>query len=123
MFRACLRGAEPPIARIESLARACASLFPEWALFGRMSLDLRLADAQFLKSTFRNMRGELAAVIAEGQENGSFSAEPRADVMASILIGAIDGLLLQYFVEPRALPKPPEIAQALFLTARRIVEK
>ncbi|MBJ19210.1 MAG: TetR/AcrR family transcriptional regulator [bacterium] len=123
MFRECLRSPEPPIARLENLARACAALFPEWALFGRMILDLRLADVQFLKRTFRALRRELAAVLAEGQENGSFAAELNADVTASLLIGTIDGLLLQYFIDPRALPKPAEIADTLFLTTRRIVEK
>ena len=123
MFRACLRGSEPPLARLDRLARACAALFPEWAAFGRMILDLRLANTQFVKAAFRGMRRELASVIAEGQEEGSFAPEPSADVTASVLIGAIDGLLIQYFVEPRALPKPVDIAEALCVTARRIVAK
>jgi len=121
LFRACLRRPEPPLARLEALARACGALFPEWAAFGRMILDLRLEDARLLKSYLRGLRRDLAEVIAEGQDDGSLSPELGADACAAVLIGAIDGLLLQYFVDPRAFPKPAELAEALCVATRRIV--
>jgi AcrR family transcriptional regulator len=120
LFRACLRDGTP-LERLERLARACGALFPEWAAFGRLILDLRLEDTKPLKLYFRGLRRDLAAVIAEGQRDGSFSKELGADVCASMLIGAIDGLLLQYFVDTRAFPKPAEVAEALCTTTRRIV--
>jgi AcrR family transcriptional regulator len=121
LFRACLRSAGSPLDRLLSLARACAGLFPEWADFGRLILDLRLEDAKFLKTYFRDLRRETAAVIAEGQADGSLLPDPPADVSASVLIGAIDGLLLQYFLEPRALPNPEELAEVLCVMTRRLV--
>ena len=121
LFRHCLGGGGAPLERLERLARACSSLFPEWAAFGRMFLDLRLADAQFLKGTFRELRRILAAVIAEGQRDGSLRAEPDAAIGASLLMGAIDGLLLQYFVDPHAFPDPERLAEVLCTTTRRIV--
>ncbi|MBW2289799.1 MAG: TetR/AcrR family transcriptional regulator [Deltaproteobacteria bacterium] len=121
LFRDCLETAEAPLERLERLARACGGLFPEWAVFGRMFLDLRLEDAQFLKGLFRDLRHALATVIAEGQRDGSLRTEPDAAIGASILMGAIDGLLLQYFVDPDAFPDPERLAEALCETTRRIL--
>lgn len=121
MFRACLSGEGEPIERIERLAKACAALFPEWAAFGRMIIDLRLEDTKLLRGYFRSLRSELAEVIAEGQADGSMAIAPNADVLSSILIGAIDGLLLQYFVDPRALSAPDVLAEALVEVTHRMV--
>ena len=63
----------------------------------------------------------MASVIAEGQSDGSIAEAPPAPVQASILIGAIDGLLLQYFIDARALPKPKALALALVEVTRRMV--
>ncbi len=122
LFRTCLRGGTP-CARLEKLARACAALFPEWAAFGGLILELRLEDTKPLKAHFRGLRRDLAAVVREGQDDGSFSKELDADICASMLLGAIDGLLLQYFVDPRAFPKPAELADALCTTTRRITSR
>ena len=88
------------------LARACAGLFPEWAAFGRMILDLRLEEMPKLRGFFRGLRREVADVIAAGQADGSITRDCEARVLASVLIGAIDGLLLQYFIDSKAFPSP-----------------
>jgi len=121
LFRACLAAPGTPIERLEGLARACAVAFPEWAAFGRMILDLRLGDSRRLRRYLRDLRRETAHVIAEGQRDGSIVAEPEAPVLASVLIGAIDGLLLQYFVDPKALPCPAALAGSLAGLTRRMV--
>lgn len=121
LFRVCLRSKGAPLARLESLSRACAALFPEWAEFGRMILDLRMEGASRLRSYFRGLRRELAAVIAEGQRDGSVVAQPDAGVLSSIVIGAIDGLLLQYFVDSRGFPEPDVLADALVDAMHRMV--
>jgi AcrR family transcriptional regulator len=121
LFRACLRRAGPPLERLESLARACAALFPEWSEFGRLILELRMEDASRFRGYFRDIRRELAAVIAEGQAVGSIAPEFDPPVLSSIVIGAVDGLLLQYFVDPRALPRPAALADALADAVTRMV--
>jgi AcrR family transcriptional regulator len=121
LFRTFLRTEGPPALRLERLARACAAAVQEWSEFGRLIVDLRLEDAKRLKSFFRSLRRETAAVIREGQEDGSMAATPDAEVMASIWIGAIDGLLLQYFVDARALPSRKPLADALVAMTRRLV--
>jgi AcrR family transcriptional regulator len=121
LFAHCLGAGGTPLERLERLADACAALFPAWAAFGRVFLDLRLADARLLRDTLRDLRRGLAAVVAEGQRDGSLNADADAEITASLLMGAIDGLLLQYFVEPDAFPDPQQLADALRETTRRIV--
>jgi AcrR family transcriptional regulator len=121
LFRTCLRQEGAPVARLMDLSRACAGLFPEWASLGRMILDLRLEETKQLRGYFRKFREELANVIELGQLDGSIASQTDARLLASILIGAIDGLLLQYFVEPKALPAPVELAETLAEMTARIV--
>ncbi|MCP4038303.1 MAG: TetR/AcrR family transcriptional regulator [bacterium] len=121
LFRACLGGEGTPLERIERLARACAALFPEWASFGRVFMDLRLQDVSEMGGLFRTIRADLAAVICEGQADGSMASTPDARVQASTLIGAIDGLLLQYFIDEAALPDPGSLANALVVLTKRMV--
>ncbi len=121
MFRDTLRGEGTPLDRVERLTRGCAALFPEWAAFGRLILDLRLGDVKTLKAGLRDMRRELARVLAEGRDDGTMRGDLDPALAASILIGAIDGLLLQYFADPRALPDPDALADELWATARRLV--
>ena len=121
LFRSQLRAEGTPIQRLEGLARACAAALPEWVDFGRLIMDLRLEDAKRLRNFFRELRRETAAVIAEGQADGSIATTPDAEVLASIWIGVIDGLLLQYFVDSRALPTQEPLAEALATITRRLV--
>jgi AcrR family transcriptional regulator len=121
LFRSCLCGGGSAIGRLEALVRACATRFPEWAAFGRMIIELRLADAGMLRGYFRELRHDVRAVILEGQADASVASTLDAGVLASILIGAIDGLLLQYFVDPDALPSPEALAQDLVDTMQRMV--
>jgi AcrR family transcriptional regulator len=121
LFRSCLASEGAPIERLEGLARACAALFPAWAEFGRVFMDLRLEDAREMSDFFREIRSDMAAVIAEGQADGSIARSPDAAVQSSILIGAIDGLLLQYFIDSAALPAPDDLAAALVEVTRRMI--
>ncbi len=121
LFRGCLQGEGPPLARIDRLLAACAKLFPDWAAFGRMILDLRLEDVASLGAYFGMLRADLVEVIAEGQADGSLARELDAPLQASILIGAIDGLLLQHFADPNALPDAEALARALRDAAHRLL--
>jgi len=121
LFHLCLHADGTPIERLAGLARACALLFPEWAALGRGLMDLRLEDAKGMRGFFRAIRREMAAVIAEGQADGSIAASPSAELQSSILIGALDGLLLQYFVDARAFPSTDDLAEALVEVTHRMV--
>ncbi len=51
----------------------------------------------------------------------AFAASPSAELQASVLLGAIDGLLLQYFIDSHALPAPDDLAEALVEITQRMV--
>jgi AcrR family transcriptional regulator len=121
VFRSCLAGPAPALERIERLVRACADLFPDWAAFGRTTLELRLEDMKQLRRFFRITRRELGEVIALGQRDGSLASEQEPEVLASILIGSIDGVLLQYFLDPNSFPSPAELADSFVEAARKLV--
>ncbi|MBW2243358.1 MAG: TetR/AcrR family transcriptional regulator [Deltaproteobacteria bacterium] len=123
LFSSCLQGEGTPLARIDRLLAACARLFPEWAAFGRMILDLRLEDVASLGAYFGMLRDQLVDVITEGQADGSLAGELDAPLQASILIAAIDGLLLQHFADPSALPEPGVLAEALRDAAHRLLTR
>jgi len=102
-FRACLGGEGPVLPRVMRLLDVNLALFDEWAEIGRMTLELQVGDAKRFRRFFRDFRSELASALAEGQRSGEVAADLDAELTAATLIGAIDGLLLQYFVEPAAL--------------------
>jgi AcrR family transcriptional regulator len=105
LFRTCLRGPGSVLARVRHLLDTNVALFDDWAAVGRVMVELRLNDARRFRRFFRGFRAELAAALVEGQASGEIDSGLDTEMSAATLIGAIDGLLFQYFLDPRALPK------------------
>ena len=99
------------------LADGCVAIFDDWASLGRLFLDLRMGDAPRFRGFFREIRAEFAAALREGQESGEVALEVDPFLAGATLIGAIDGLLIQHFLDSKALD--PE---ALRVELRRIVD-
>jgi len=118
LFHSCLAGGGPVRERIGRLTDGCVGLFADWAALGRLFIDLRLRDAERFRGFFREIRGEFAEVLREGQRSGEVSAELEPVLTAATLIGAIDGLLIQHFLDSEALD--PE---ALRGELRRVVAR
>ena len=62
-------------------------------------LELRSHDTRLFRPYFRRLRRSLAQVIQEGQRSGEIARAIDPEIAASIWIGAVDGLLLQYVVD------------------------
>ena len=105
LFRSCLKGPGSVLDRVRRLLDANVALFDDWAAVGRVMVELRLNDARRFRRFFRGFRTELAAALAEGQARGEIDPELDTEMSAATLIAAIDGLLFQHFLDPRALPK------------------
>ncbi len=107
-----------PMRRIERLARDLADLFAQWAPLGQMLFELWSVAGASFRPFFRRLRGELAQLIAEGQERGEIDRRlsPRAAAIA--LIGLIDGTLLQVMVDETVFDGPGA-ARALVVAAAR----
>lgn len=121
VFVGVLGGGGPPVERIERLARVLVALFDEYASLGRMVFDLRLRDAKRFAPFFHRIRRELAAVIAEGQADGSLDRALEPELCASTLIGAIDGLLFQHFADAKAFAELGSLADEVAAVARKVL--
>ncbi|MEN8184092.1 MAG: TetR/AcrR family transcriptional regulator [Myxococcota bacterium] len=119
VFRAALQADVGALERIERLAGRLAEMFEEWSRAGRMIFDLRASDARLFRPFFKRVRRELAAVIAEGQASGEVDPGLQPELAAATLIGAVDGLLLQRLVDPRAFPDVAALRGELVRLARR----
>ena len=99
--RGVRRRPESPLAQIERLVARATGLFDAWPALGRMVFDLRSLEAGRFRAFFRRIRSDLARLIAEGQRRREIDGSLDPQLTAATVIGAIDGLLLQHFVEPR----------------------
>jgi AcrR family transcriptional regulator len=120
LFHACLRGEGGVMERVECLLDGCLALFDSWASLGRLFVDLRLRDAVGFRRFFREIRDEFAAVLREGQRSGEVAAEVDPHLSGATLIGAIDGLLFQHFLDRKALD-PDALRRELSRIARRML--
>jgi TetR/AcrR family fatty acid metabolism transcriptional regulator len=120
LFARCLHGEVPVPERLERLVDACVALFDAWAALGRLFLDLRTGDARRFRRFFREVRDEVAGVLREGQARGEVAAEVDPFHAGATLIGAIDGLLIQHFLDREALDPDALRAELRRLVARSL---
>lgn len=118
LFHACLRGQGTVQERVGRLVDGCVALFDTWSSLGRLILDLRLLDAAAFRRFFREIRNEFAAVLRDGQETGEVADDVDPYLAGATLIGAIDGLLFQHFLDRKALD-----AEALRAELRRLATR
>jgi len=118
LFRTCLRGPGSAEERVLRLMDANVALFDAWVGLGRVTIELRLGDAKRFRRFFREVRTELADVLRAGQGVGEVDPALDPDLCAAVLIGAIDGLLLQHLVDPQALD-----VEALRTELRRVARR
>jgi AcrR family transcriptional regulator len=123
LFDEVLRGEGSPLERIERLAKALVGQLDAYASVGRMLFDLRIRDARRFAPYLRRMRRELAHVIGQGQRDGTIDPDVDAALAASIWIGAVDGLLFQYFVDRRAFRDLEAAAQEVARAATRSLRR
>lgn len=117
LFRECLRAPGTALERVQRLVDALLATFEDWAAVGRMQIEFRVRDGRF-RRFFREIRGELATALEQGQTRDEIDRALDPQLAAATLIGAIDGLLLQYFIDAKAFD-----LDALALELRRLVAR
>jgi AcrR family transcriptional regulator len=110
-----------PLARLDLLAAALPALLDEWAAVGRLLLELRSRDARLFRPFFRRIRAALAGVIEAGQREGEIDPELQPELAAATVIGAIDGLLLQYLIDRSAFPDTAALGADLSRSLRKLL--
>lgn len=75
---------------------------------------------EFVRARFERVRGQLAATIAQGQREGSISADIDASDAASLVIAASDGLQVQWLLAPETVDvrRSLELLERLLPSAR-----
>ncbi|MFQ5457767.1 MAG: TetR/AcrR family transcriptional regulator [Myxococcota bacterium] len=119
LFAAAVHGEGTPLARMERLTVALTEVFADWSAVGRMILDLRLRDSPLFRPFFKRIRRDLAELIAQGQRGSEFDRILDPRLVSATLIGAIDGLLLQQLVDPRAFPDGTALRETLLAVFRK----
>lgn len=104
LFRAAVTGAGSPLARIEQLMEAQVDLFPSWRETASLTVEMWSGHGRSFRPFFRRIRAGLARLIEEGQQLGEIDAKLDPTHTAAALVATIDGLLLQYIVDPAVFP-------------------
>lgn len=119
LFADVASGGGAPLERIEGLARRMVALFEPWADVARLVIDLRAHQRARFRPFFRRIRAHLAGAISEGQRRGEIDRGLDPLLAAATVIGAVDGLLLQYFVEPGVFADGEALAAELSRSVRK----
>ncbi len=121
MFRAAVDDSGPAPRRLDALISKLAGVLDEWAAVGPAVLDLRSISSGQFRRFYRRIRGDLALLIAEGQRARQFTARLEPEAAASLVLAIIDGMLLQYMAEKRAIPRGQQLTKLLHWSVRRLL--
>lgn len=122
LFNAALQGKGSPLERSERLMDPLTGIFGTRAALGRLVYDLRTLDAGPFRAFFRRARRDLARLIVEGQQQGEIERALEPELAAASVIGLVDGVLLQQFVEPGVFADPSALARALARSVRELLQ-
>lgn len=121
LFRQALLSDGNVVERIERLADRIVERFSEWARVGGALLRIWLEDQRRVRRLFRDLRRDLAEVLRQGQALGEIDDRIPAEATATLLIGMIDGLVIQVFLDAGALPPPDQMRDALIGVFERVL--
>jgi AcrR family transcriptional regulator len=121
LFEAALRAPGDVEDRIARLADGVLERFLAWAEYGRPLLEIWAQEARRLRPMLRRLREALAALIREGQRRDEIARELAPDETAVLLVGLIDGLMLQVFIDPAGVSPSKAMREALVATLRQIL--
>jgi len=122
-FVKALKGEGSALERIDRLANDLTAVFSEWLAVGPMFFDLRrLGDAKF-RLFYRKVRKMLAELIAEGQGRHEIAGSLDPELTSAAIVGMIDGLLLQYLIEPKAFPDSGRLRDEVRTLTRRGLQR
>ena len=72
-------------------------------------------------TALRRIRANLAVVIRQGQQAGEIDRGLDPDLAAANLVGLLDGILIQYFVDPEVFPDTRALGASISDGMRRLL--
>ena len=121
LFAQALRIPGPADERVERLADGVLEKFASWAHYGRPLLEIWARETQRLRPLLRRLRETLAALIEQGQAAGEIARHLPPVETAALLIGLIDGLMIQVFIDPESVRSSRAMREALVTALRGIL--
>jgi AcrR family transcriptional regulator len=107
--------------RIVGVAATVTELFEQWGADGKVLLQLWASDLDRFKPMLSSIREDLAVLIKEGRAAGEIAADVDPRAGAALIVGMIDGLLLQYFLEPTAFRRKKALSEQIKLAVRKVL--
>ncbi len=74
-----------------------------WAAAAKSGTRLRFAQA--MQSLYVQYRGQVEALLHAAQDGGEIRKDVDTKAIAALLVGAVDGLMLQYWLDKSIAPK------------------
>ncbi len=101
LFDALTAAETPPDERLRRLLDAIVGMLDEWAAVGPLLVDFlrEPRGRRRVQETFAHARTALARLLREGQRTGAFR-KGAPEALATVVLGCLDGLLLEELVEP-----------------------
>lgn len=94
--------AEASVGAVADLVELYPVTLEVWAAAAKTGSRPRFAQA--MQGLYAEYRREVDAMIRAGQDSGEIRREIDAPSVAAVLVGAVDGLLLQYWLDPGFSP-------------------
>lgn len=121
LFAQALAAPGPIVTRLERLADAVVDRFAAWADHGGALLEAWARDPRSVRALLRQLRSDLTAMIRQAQRANEIAAGPPPEELALMIIGLIDGLMLQVFLDPKAVPPTRATQRALRDVLQRVL--
>jgi TetR/AcrR family fatty acid metabolism transcriptional regulator len=74
-----------------------------WAAAAKRGTRARFSEA--LQKLYALFRTQVTALLREAQASGEIKPDVDAEAVAALVVGAVDGLLLQYWIDPKIDPR------------------
>lgn len=113
LFESSLAGEGPIADRIDQLSQTIVDRFSNWSAEGGALLEIWIDQKETVGAAIVKMRKTLALLLQEGQAAGEIDITLDSDSTATLLIGLVDGLILQAYLAPSGLPTHKRLKQGL----------
>ena len=121
LFAQALAAPGPIVTRLERLADAVVDRFGAWADHGGALLEAWAEDPNSVRAVLRQVRADLAAMIRQAQRAKEIAPGARPEDIALLIIGLIDGLMIQVFLDPKGVPPTQATKRALRDALQRLL--
>jgi AcrR family transcriptional regulator len=121
LFRAAVEAEGNALDRVERLFTGVSELLASRASMGRLLIETWVSDAPRVRRVMRRVRAALAEVVEAGQRRGEITADLEPEAAAVVLVGLMDGLLVQVFLDPRGLAEVSTLPSTVLDSVRRLL--